>query len=71
MEAVTDEAEEMREERGAETDAGAPSPPKRRGSDRNGRKLEPQIGRALRSVYDDTVGEQIPPEMLDLLDKLS
>lgn len=31
---------------------------------------EPQIGRALRSVYDQTVGEAIPPEMLELLGKL-
>lgn len=42
----------------------------RRRADRDGRKLEPQIGRALRSVYDETVGEEIPPEMLELLGKL-
>ena len=43
----------------------------RRRSDRDVRKLEPQIGRALRTVYDETVGEEIPPEMLELLGKLS
>lgn len=43
----------------------------RRRADRDGRKLEPQIGRALRTVYDETVGEEIPPEMLELLGKLS
>lgn len=42
--------------------------PKRRRADHGGG--EPQIGRALRSVYDQTVGEAIPPEMLALLGKL-
>jgi len=43
---------------------------KRRRSDRQLLDAEPQIGRALRSVYDQTVGEAIPAEMLDLLGKL-
>ena len=30
----------------------------------------PEIGNALRSVYQQTVNEDIPPEMLDLLGKL-
>jgi hypothetical protein len=30
----------------------------------------PELGQALRSVYDRTLNEQIPPEMLDLLGKL-
>lgn len=29
------------------------------------------IGRALRSVYDDTVREEVPDDFLDLLGKLS
>jgi hypothetical protein len=29
------------------------------------------VGQALRSAYQETVGEDIPPEMLDLLGKLS
>ena len=29
-----------------------------------------EVGQALRSVYDRTVREDIPPEMLDLLGKL-
>lgn len=41
----------------------------RRFSDHN-REAEPQIGRALRSVYDQTVGEAIPKEMLELLGRL-
>ena len=45
--------------------------PAKRRSDRDVRKLEPQIGRALRSVYDEAVGEDIPPDMLELLGKLS
>jgi hypothetical protein len=28
------------------------------------------VGKALRSVYDDALKEDIPPEMLDLLGKL-
>jgi len=47
-----------------------PDRTKKRQSDRNARKPEPQIGRALRSVYDNTVGEDIPAEMLELLGKL-
>jgi hypothetical protein len=35
------------------------------------RRPEPgELGHALRSIYDNTVGEPIPPEMLDLLGKL-
>jgi hypothetical protein len=29
-----------------------------------------EVGNALRTVYDDTLKETIPPEMLDLLGKL-
>lgn len=32
---------------------------------------EPHIGQALRSVWDETLGEQIPADMLDLLGKLN
>jgi hypothetical protein len=40
--------------------------------DRRGRKRTAtgEIGLALRSVYDGALGEDIPPEMLDLLGKL-
>lgn len=31
----------------------------------------PEFGHALRSAYQQTVNEDIPPEMLDLLGKLS
>ncbi len=30
----------------------------------------PEVGRALRSVYDDTLNEKIPTDLLDLLGKL-
>lgn len=30
----------------------------------------PDVGRALRSVYDDTLNEKIPPDLIDLLGKL-
>ena len=57
------------------TEAGRPDTARagrvgKRRADRDARKIEPQIGRALRSVYDETVGEAIPPEMLELLGKL-
>jgi hypothetical protein len=40
--------------------------------ERRFRKRAPtgEVGSALRSVYDDTLREDIPPEMLDLLGKL-
>ena len=34
------------------------------------RASEPQMGQALRSVYQKTVEEAVPDEMLDLLAKL-
>lgn len=37
---------------------------------RRKRGESPEIGQALRSVYDRAVREDIPPEMLDLLGKL-
>jgi hypothetical protein len=38
---------------------------------RRRKRSEPgELGHALRSIYDTTVGEPIPPEMLDLLGKL-
>ena len=43
---------------------------KRRRSDAGPGSNEPQIGEALRSVYDRTVSEAIPSEMLDLLGRL-
>lgn len=32
--------------------------------------VESEVGAALRSVYEDMVGESVPAEMLDLLGKL-
>ena len=31
---------------------------------------EPEVGQALRTIYQDMVSEGIPPEMLELLGKL-
>jgi len=40
--------------------------------DKKGRKQRPaDVGRALRTVYDDTLRESVPNEFLDLLGKLS
>ena len=43
---------------------------KRRRADAGNADTRPQIGHALRSVYDQTVDEAIPREMLDLLGRL-
>ena len=41
-------------------------------SEKKGRKQRPaDVGRALRTVYDDTLRESVPSEFLDLLGKLS
>jgi hypothetical protein len=45
-----------------ETASGAQAPKKRAPA--------ADVGRALRSAYDEAVSEDIPPEMLDLLGKL-
>lgn len=43
-----------------------------RASDRAGRKpRSSELGRALRSVYDDTLREPVPDDFLNLLGKLS
>jgi hypothetical protein len=34
------------------------------------RGAAPEVGNALRAAYDQTLSEDIPPEMLDLLGKL-
>ena len=39
--------------------------------DKKGRKRTTEVGRALRSVYDDTLRESVPDDFLDLLGKLS
>jgi hypothetical protein len=35
------------------------------------RKRPSEVGRALRSVYDDTLRENVPDDFMDLLGKLS
>ena len=55
--------------RKADEDAGDDSP---RSSVRKQKKkpAAPEVGNALRSAYQRTLDEDIPPEMLDLLGKL-
>ena len=46
--------------------------PAKPGGDRKGKKQRSSdLGRALRSVYDDTLRENVPDEFLDLLGRLS
>jgi hypothetical protein len=58
--------------RGESNEAGhAGSSKKSPASDRNARKQRPgDLGRALRSVYDDTLREAIPDDFLNLIGKL-
>jgi len=51
---------------GNESVAGKDAARKRKGGKASGGP----IGRALRSVYDDTLGEDVPVDFLDLLGKL-
>jgi hypothetical protein len=39
-------------------------------SNNKGRKRPTDVGRALRSVYDDTLRESVPDDFMDLLGKL-
>ena len=61
-----------RDQSRSESDAKTPSSTKPKPGERRIRKRAPggEVGNALRTVYDDTLKETIPPEMLDLLGKL-
>ena len=50
---------------GERTGLDAPRAPRRRDGGQ-----EPEVGQALRTIYQDMVSEGIPPEMLELLGKL-
>jgi hypothetical protein len=54
------------------SDAKIPASDKAKTGERRVRRRPPggEVGLALRTVYDDTLKESIPPEMLDLLGKL-
>jgi hypothetical protein len=52
-----------RAEQAVEGNVGTTTTKKKRGG-------APEVGNALRAAYDQTLGEDIPPEMLDLLGKL-
>jgi len=60
--------DERERDRRRKTDDEAASPELRRPRKRRGQPGE--VGDALRTVYQRTVNEDIPPEMLDLLGKL-
>ncbi|MDT9598064.1 NepR family anti-sigma factor [Sphingosinicella rhizophila] len=61
--AVDKEEKDRRRRSGQSTEAGD----KRRAIRK---RPTPEVGSALRSVYQKTIDEDIPPEMLDLLGKL-
>jgi len=51
--------------------AQAPSKPHSGGGRARRSKSSADLGKALRSVYDTTLGERVPDDFLDLLGKLS
>jgi hypothetical protein len=54
-------------ERARNSDKPAAASPGKKG----GKQRPADVGRALRTVYDDTLRESVPNEFLDLLGKLS
>ena len=61
------------ESRGFELQSGRPSSKREKPAakdDRDKKGRDEATGAALRSVYDDTVNEPVPDQMLDLLNKL-
>jgi hypothetical protein len=63
---------EGRDQSGSASVAKTPAGAKAKTGERRVRSRAPggEVGLALRTVYDDTLKESIPPEMLDLLGKL-
>ena len=58
--------------RDSDKPSGPASSEKTTSPDKKGKKQRPaDVGRALRTVYDDTLRESVPNEFLDLLGKLS
>ena len=58
--------------RGESDEAGYSRPSEKTTASGKGRKQRPSdLGRALRSVYDDTLREAIPDDFLNLIGKLS
>ena len=63
--AFVDEKDSDRRRKSSEVeDVASEAPPSKK------RPPAADVGRALRSAYDEAVREEIPPEMLDLLGKL-
>jgi len=61
-----------REKGGSLGGAGDEAAPKKASDEKKGRKQRAgDIGRALRTIYDDTLRESVPDDFSDLLGKLS
>jgi hypothetical protein len=61
----------QKDKNGAPPKASAGKAPSDGASPKVGRKRPSEVGRALRSVYDDTLRESVPDDFMDLLGKLS
>ena len=57
-------------DRGRQGEEEAKNGPLEKQKDKKKRPPAPEVGNALRAAYEQTVSEDIPPEMLDLLGKL-
>jgi hypothetical protein len=56
----------------SESDGAADVSRSKRSSDKNARRQRSSdLGRALRSIYDDTLRESVPDDLLNLIGKLS
>ena len=65
-----DERDGERRRKSPEQTAGDPSASEMSAQKKKRRPAAPEVGHALRSAYQRTLDESIPPEMLDLLGKL-
>jgi hypothetical protein len=61
----------MGDSKGAAKSAGGRSSKASTGENKTRRQRAGDLGRALRTVYDDTLREQVPDDFKDLLGKLS
>jgi hypothetical protein len=64
---AVEEEEKDRRRKSAQSKGSKPSESRRSGAKR---QATPEVGLALRTVYQKTIDEDIPSEMLDLLSKL-
>ena len=55
----------------AQDEMGKPATPHRKSEVRLGREVQARIGQQLRAMYDDVVRQGVPPNIADLVQRLS